>query len=625
MAAQDPARARPPRSRSIDDDIASSFPELFHGLSREALRGLEAEFQRVYLTGGETLIRQGEPADCMYLVVSGRLRAYVEHPGDRDTVVGEIARGEIVGEMGLLIDEPRSTTIRAIRDCELLRLSKEVFDRFLEAYPPATKHIARLNLMRLRRTILSPRAESTVATIAIVPAGRDAPLATFTESLVRALGAIGPTLHLNKERFERGFGDASGGRPAPSAGRVTGWLTELETKYRYVVYESDATRSDWTRRCLRQADHVLAVGRGGSDPSIGETEAEIQPFDWRDRTGRRDLVLLHPEDAGRPRDTLAWLVGRHVDGHHHVRTGCRADFERLARFITGRAVGIVLGGGGARGMAHIGALKAIQELGIPIDLIGGTSSGALIAGLLARGTDCATIHGQVRERLAAGSLLDFTLPLLSLVSGRRISRILDYAFGDLLIEDLSLGYFCVSSNLTRARLVVHRRGPLRRAVRASISLPGILPPVVDDGDLLVDGGLMNKLPVDVMRGLCNNGKVLAVSVSAVGGVEAAGGYGDHVSGWGVLGRWLNPFRPRTPGPNIASILLCSTLVNSGQAQEALEREADLCVRVPPAPIGLFDYNSFDAMVEAGYRAALKQLEGWPDMSTAPSDVFHPSL
>jgi NTE family protein/lysophospholipid hydrolase len=629
--AQDPSRARPHRSRSIDDGaeepvgpgdagLESFFPELFRGLSHEALRDLEAEFERVHLTGGETLLRQGELADCMYLVVSGRLRAYVERPDGRETVVGEIARGEIVGEMGLLIDEPRAASIRAVRDSELLRLSKEVFDRFIDKYPLALKQIARVNLMRLRRTILSPRVESTVATIAIVPAGQDAPLSSFAESLVRALDALGPTLHLNKERFERGFGDASGRAAARSNGSVTAWLSEQETKYRYVVYESDGTRSSWTRRCLRQADHVLAVGRGGSDPAIGEAEAEIQPFDWRDRTGRRDLVLLHPDHTDRPTGTQAWLAARHVDGHHHVRMGSRADFDRLARFLTGRAVGLVLGGGGARGMAHIGALKAIRELGIPIDLVGGTSSGALIAGALAKGLDCETLHRQTREQLSGGSLLDFTLPFMSLVSGRRISRILEYAFGDLLIEDLWLSYFCVSSNLSRARMVVHRRGPLRKAVRASISLPGILPPVVEDRDLLVDGGLMNKLPVDVMRGFCNGGKVLAVSVSSVGGIEATDAFGEHVSGWGLLRRRLNPFRPRTEGPNIASIMLCSTLVNSGRAQEALEREADLCVHVTPAPIGLFDYKSLDTMVEAGYQAAMKQLEEWPRSAPASPSV-----
>jgi NTE family protein/lysophospholipid hydrolase len=599
-------------ARARNDGLETAFPELFGGLSEEAVRDLEAEFERVHVTAGETLIRQGERADCMYLVLSGRLRAYVDRSDGPDAPVGEIGRGEIVGEMGLLIDEPRSATIRAVRDSEVLRLSKDVFDRFIEKHPLALKAITRVNLMRLRRTLLSSRMETPAATVAIVPAGRNAPLGEFTRALVRSLSAFGPTLHLDRERFERDFGD---GANALSSGRVTAWLSEQEGKYRCIVYESDGTRSPWTRRCLRQADHVLAVGQGGSDPAIGEAEAEIQPFDWRDRTGRRDLVLVHAPETVRPSGTAAWLAARHVDGHHHVRMGSTADFDRVARFVTGRAVGVVLGGGGARGMSHIGSMRAVRERGIPVDLIGGTSSGALIGAALAKGFDCETLFEECRKTLSStGSLLDPTLPLMSLVRGRRIARILEYAFSDLLIEDLWIPYFAVSSNLTRARLMVHRRGSLRRAVRASISLPGILPPVVEDRDLLVDGGLMNKLPVDVMRGLCNGGKVLAMSICAAGGLESPQPFGEHVSGWGLLRRKLNPFRRRAEAPNIANILLCSTLVNSAQAQEMLEREADLCVHVSPPSIGLFDYQTLGAMVEAGHRAASEQLEAW----TGPS-------
>ncbi|PYQ18633.1 MAG: hypothetical protein DMF81_24320 [Acidobacteria bacterium] len=546
----------------------------------------------------------------MYLLVSGRLRAYVERAEGDEIVVGEVGRGEVVGEMALLIDEPRSATVRAVRDSELLKLSKEVFDHFMEKHPLAMKQIARVNLMRLRRTILFPRVESTVATIAVVPAGRDAPLSSFAERLARALGAVGPTLHLNRDRFERRPGPAR--RPGTAAdSAIAAWLSEQETKYRYVIYESDATQSEWTRRCLRQADHVLAVGLGGSDPAIGEAEAEIQPFDWRGLAARRDLVLLHPDDARRPIGTQGWLAARHVDGHHHLRAHSDADYERLARFLTGRAVGLVLGGGGARGMAHIGAIRAIQELGIPIDLIGGTSSGAIIAGALAKGLDYEGLVATARERLVApGSLLDFTLPFVSLISGRRVSKALERTFEDLMIEDLWLSYFCVSSNLSRARMVVHRRGLLRKAIRASVSLPGILPPVFHDRDLLVDGGLMNRLPVDVMRRFCNGGKVLAVNVNTTSGLESGDAFGEHLSGWRVLAQRLNPFKSRTEGPNIASILLCATLLNSAQAQESLEREADFCVQVSPAPIGLFDFKSLEAIVTAGYEAALKQLEGW---------------
>jgi predicted acylesterase/phospholipase RssA len=500
-------------------------------------------------------------------------------------VIGEVGRGEVVGEMALLIDEPRSATIRAMRDSELLRLSRDAFDRFIEKYPSAMKQIAHVALLRLRRSILSPRAEIAVATIAIVPAGRGAPLGDVASSLATALGAFGPTVHLTRERFERAFEETTG-EPANRAadGRVVEWLNEQETRYRFVVYEAEAGPSEWTRECVRQADHILAVGLAGTDPVPGDVESLLQPARADDLGPRRDLVLVHPPAATRPNGTRAWLAARQVDVHHHVRAGCATDYQRLARFVSGRAIGLVLGGGGARGMAHIGAILAIQELGIPIDLVGGTSSGAIVGGMLALGMPCGAMQDAVRRLATRRSLLDFTLPFVSLASGQRISRALERVFEDVTIEDLWLNYFCVSTNLTRASMVVHRRDLVRTAIRASVSLPGILPPVVQDHDLLVDGGLMNRLPVDVMRGLCNGGKVLAVNVSTQQGLAAK-------------------------DANIASILLWSTLVKSAQSQESLERDADVCVQVPHAPVSLLDFSSFDEIVEAGYRATLEQLRG----------------
>ena len=238
------------------------------GSRRRPCRSSRRLFERVQLTSGETLLRQGEPGDCMFLLASGRLRAYVERDG-REVIVGEVGRGEVVGEMALLIDEPRSATIRAIRDSELFRLSKEAFDLFLEKHPVALKQIARVNLLRLRRSILSTRIESTVATIAVVPAGRGAPLTEFAAWLARALGDFAPTLHLNRDAYDHVIDDRATHTPTESTAAIGAWLNEQEARYRYVVYECDETFSTWTRRCLRQADHVLFVGIAGSDPCAG--------------------------------------------------------------------------------------------------------------------------------------------------------------------------------------------------------------------------------------------------------------------------------------------------------------------------------------------------------------------
>jgi lysophospholipid hydrolase len=599
-----------------DAQRAVEFLEhVFPGVSRSAFSDVVACLEWLHVRGGELLIRHGEPATCVYLVVSGRLRVQVAAANDAGA--HEIGRGEIVGEVALLTGERHTATIYAIRDSELLVISKAAFERFVEMYPAAMKQILRTSLLRLKRTVRSP--ERTVTTIAIVPAGADAPLSQFTARLVKALSVCGPTVHLDKAAFERGTGHSSSAGVPAGGCSATSWLHEQESKCRYVVYESDRTWSSWTRRCLRQADCVVTVGVAGTDPRLSAVEAEMASGG----SAAVHLVLLHGDDTDQPRGTQAWLSARKVATHHHVRLGCDADCDRIARFVTGRAVAVVLGGGGARGMAHIGAIRAIRELGIPIDLIGGTSSGAAIAGAAASGFSCDRMSQVAQERLVAGgSLLDYTIPFVSLVSGRKISLGLQQTFASARIEDLWLNYFCVSTNLSRARMVVHREGLLWKAIRASVSLPGILPPVSRDGELLVDGGVMNKLPVDVMRGLCNGGRLLAVSVTAPGdGPRGDDIAAEYLSGWSILRRRLNPFVRDRQGPTIGSIVLCSMLAKSAQTQESLERQADLCVRIPHVPIGLFDFGSLAAIVEAGYRATLAQLRGWPSTSPGTSLQF----
>ena len=604
--------------RRATDVLESTFP----GLSRSALDEVVELTEWAHVARGETLIREGERARCLYLVVSGRLRVYGSPAHGDQAVHRDIGRGVVVGEVALLTGEPHAATVRATRDSELLVLSQERFEHFMETHPTAMRQIVRANLVRQQRSITMPDQERRVTNIAVVPAGAGASLSEFAARLSVALSAFGPTLHLDRAGFERGTAHAR-----KRSGRIcrcsaAAWLHEQESTYGFVVYESDPSPSPWSRLCVRRADHVVTVGVAGGDPSVTAIEGEIAAG----VDAPKHLVLLHADDTAAPVGTHAWLAARQVATHHHVRASRQADYDRVARFVTGRAVAVVLGGGGARGMAHIGAIRAIEELGIPIDMIGGTSSGAVIAGTAASGFSWGRMFAIARQRLvASGSLLDFTIPLVSLVSGRRISMVLQQTFGNVRIEDLWLNYFCVSTNLSRARMVVHRDGPLWKAVRASVSLPGILPPVVDNGDLLVDGGVMNKLPVDVMRGLCNGGKLLAVSVSPTDdGPRGSEAFGEYMSGWSILRRRLNPFDARVRGPGIANILMCSTFVKSAQTQESLEQQADRCVRIPPVPIGLFDFRSLDAIVEAGYRATIDQLRGWEPAQAPPHYVVGPA-
>ncbi len=280
---------------------------------------------------------------------------------------------------------------------------------------------------------------------------------------------------------------------------------------------------------------------------------------------QQSLILLHPNSNQEPRGTHAWLTPRQVSGHYHIRWDREADVARLARFLAGRAVGLVLSGGGTRGFAHIGVIRALAEAHVPIDFIGGTSMGSFIAAQYAMGWDYDLMLQ--RNMALSRSVFDFTLPLVALLRGRRLARKLQLAFGERHIEDLWLPYFCVSSSLTRAEAVVHRLGPVWRSLRASAGLPGILPPLAYDGDWLVDGALLNNLPIDIMSNLCDGGIVIAVDVGVSMDMAESVPYGESLSGWQVVWNKVNPFATKLNVPNIATVLLpqvnsiaCMTIV-----------------------------------------------------------------
>jgi NTE family protein len=584
------------RSTAPGDLIATvaSF-DLFAGVEHEVLQSLCPHLERLTLRGGGTLITQGEPADCLYLVVHGRLRATVEDPASTgDRVVGEIGRGETVGEMALLTGGARSATVRAVRDTSLIRVDRAAFDRLVEHHPAPMLGVARLIVERYRSTLEPRPPAGTPRAFALAAGADDLAIGQVAETLVEALAAHGSVARVTPDEYRR-FRDAG-------AGDVTAWLHEREARADRIVYEAGRGDDGWTAICMRQADTVLVVGRSGV-PAPTDLAARLPDGDDRCRP-RRELVLLYDGAQAPPSGTEAWLAQGAFDFHHHVDPRAAGDLARLGRMLTGTAVGVVLGGGGARGFAHIGVLRALGERGVPVDMVGGTSMGAFIGAQCACGWDWQTMLEWNRKAFTdSGSLMDYTLPLVSVIAGRRFYRLVRSAFGDRRIEDLGRAYFCVASNLTRADAVVHRSGPLFPAVATSMAIPGMVPPVFRDGEILVDGGLVNNLPADVMR-RAGRGPVLAVSVNAARlGVERD--QPDCLSGWQVLWSRVNPFAGSIRVPNLATILARSATLRPAAPQSP---DADLLFEPPVSHVKLLDWGALDELVEIGYRYALRRLE-----------------
>jgi len=322
---------------------------------------------------------------------------------------------------------------------------------------------------------------------------------------------------------------------------------------------------------------------------------------------RRILVLLHPSSSGAITGTEAWLRGRRVDLHLHVRADQEDEVARVARIVGGDAVGLVLASGAARGFAHLGVYKAMREADIRPDWVGGTSVGAIMGALIAEGLEPDTCIAKTRAAFAtANPFGDFTVPLISLLRGRRLERLLR-EFVPERIEDLPIPFYAVSCNLESGEPNLHEAGPLPEALRASASMAGVMPPAVFGSQLTVDGSVVNSLPVDIMR-TKPVGRVIAVDLAPQKSYTVP--FTSMPSPWAVLRGRLLPFVRKVRVPTLMTLLLKATELGTLARVRELGRRADLLLQPPVREFGLMDIKAFDRIVDAGYRYAKAELAKW---------------
>lgn len=592
--------------------LAAYLTMLFGPLDPDLLREVEERVDWVRIPGGQTLFRPGDPGDAAYIVLAGRLRVIGPADRRRQATIEEIGRGQPIGMTALLTGRPRTSTVVAIRDTDLARLSAATIRWFTERHPPASVPIMAELADRLERASVAPLVSGDRAATLTVIGHRGADTAAFVEELAAAMAPFGRHLVLTARDAGRLLPDRDAGDEGASSPAwlpLHHWLDEREAANDFVIYLADADLTPWTDQCLRQADHVVVLADSTADPVPDLIESRLHGRWEPSAAPRRTLVLLQPPETSEPRGTRRWLEPRQLDHHLHLRRGDSADTARAGRFFAGRAISLVLGGGGARGYAHIGVVRAIHEAGIPIDMVGGTSMGALIgAGVARRWTPDELETNFTRS---TRRLFDPTPPIVSLMSGRRIWRSIDDNFHGPDMEDTWLPFFCVSSNLTRAEPVIHRTGSLTRAIRASASLPGILPPVYAGGDLLVDGGLLDTLPIGVMRQLNGGGPVIAVDVAPPVDVLAGEDFGDHLSGWRLLWDRIRHPRTRRALPGIVE-LLSRTVAVPGLYLERQRKvaPADLLLQPPVDRWDTLDLGRVRPIARAGYEYAAEPLRQW---------------
>lgn len=586
--------------------------ELMAGVPEEHLRRLDPAPDWLSIAAGDTLIEQGRPGESFYLLVYGRLRVFVTAPNGTPRRVGEVLPGEGVGEMALLTDEATAASVRAMHDCELIRFSRDSFRQLVESSPEAALRVTRTVIKRLRTGLVGDSRKLLHSTIAVVPAGAGVDIAAFVETLSEQLSVFGATLvvapdSLGAERAEL----LRSGRPLEVDERraIRAALKAAENISDIVVFATDPTPTEWTRLCLNQAHVVLAVASLDDGPELSETEAALINRGDPDLAPRHELVLLHPDRWRTNCGTSRWLAPRNPSDFHHVRTGVEEDFARLARILTGNAINLVLGGGGARGFAQIGALKALAEAGVPIDRIGGTSMGSLVGALHAMGKSFDEIKRINREIWIEGKpLSDYTFPAIAIVRGRRLHNLVKNALAGWAIEDLSIRFFCVSGNLTSTDLMLHDHGALWEGVRASGSIPGAGPPLFLRGQVLVDGGVLNNLPGDIMQEKYT-GAVIAVDVNPKQTMDVPDDYHEVPSGWSVLWSRINPFAKPLKVPSIFEILYRTATLSSDRLAKRTHERTDLLLTPEVGQFGVLDFEALDQIVDIGYRSTTAAIAG----------------
>jgi predicted acylesterase/phospholipase RssA/CRP-like cAMP-binding protein len=603
------ALARATHHRLRRTKLAAHLTSLFGALAEATLRELEARVSWVPLRGGEELFRQGAAADGAYIVALGRLRVVVTDASGDERAIDDLGPGAWVGEMALLTHKERSATVYAVRDSELVWLPQALFDELMLRYPAALLAASRALVNRLQRQISGgPAPVQAARCFAIVPVRPGVAIAPFVDALAAQLGRFGRTCVLDAARVDAGLakpGIAHATRRDPAALRLTPWLLGHEQDHAHVLYVADATASEWTERVLRHADEVVFVGDGRDPPAQSEVEIRFSARGHVNRKPRQRLVLLQPAGQRTFPGTAAWLRSRDADHVHHVRHGVAGDHARLARLLTCNGVGVVFGGGGSRGYAHIGVVRALAELGVPIDAVAGSSIGAMVASALGLGLGHTDML-RVMPPLLRAAFTDPTLPYVALMRGEHVLAGARDVAGDLDLEDLAVPTAVVTTNLSRGEPYVMRRGSVALGIRASSSIPGIFPPVSWQGDLLVDGGLSNNVPVDVIAGAFG-GKVIAVDVIPEIDLRDDGPGGAYTSGWAAAWRRLDP-RHRQAVPNLVTVLMRTVTTGSRGLHHA--GACALMLRPAVSRWNMIDFGAAAPIAEEGYRGTIDQIRAW---------------
>jgi predicted acylesterase/phospholipase RssA/CRP-like cAMP-binding protein len=597
----------------MKDDVINSVKScsVFSSLDPhgDVFQALVAQFLEVNIKAGEILFQQGDPSACLYILTNGKLAAILSAPTMKPRVVGHILPIEPVGELGALSGDPRSLTIKAVEDCHLLKLPADIFKKLCRQYPSVLFETLRPVVGRSQQIIQLLSTGEKKKHIAIIPANADVHIDKFEEQLRDKIGRFKKIAFLSETEIRS--------EDAKDSRNFEELISQTEENNVIIIYLLKPYETPLSKACWSRIEKLYIVADGNSKPHFDNYPLEKLHNTKQLIEVRRELILLYKKNAF-PQNTQEWLYKADFFLHHQIRIDYSPDYQRLLRFMRGKAFGLVLSGGGAKGWAHIGALRALLESHIPIDAIGGVSAGALVAGLYTLNYNYEETY-RLFERLLGSthnivSFKNICWPAISLFNCEQFTEESQKIFGNKKIENMWLPYFCVTCNLGTNKEASHRSGLLWEKTRGSVAVPGLVPPMVINGQLHIDGGVINNLPVDVMRDMLGReSKIVAVEL-----VNEAIDHNRYnfpptlTFKEALLSKLRLGYRDYRFPPFLETFLK-SLLVGASVKQKENSMAADLLIEPDTRGynmLRLTNKKQQDDLIDVGYQSAFEKLSTW---------------
>ncbi|MCZ8341971.1 MAG: patatin-like phospholipase family protein [Leptospira sp.] len=624
-------RIRKSKNPALADYL--TLADLFRTLPHSVLREMMTCTSREFYTSGQILFKQGDEGNDLYILSAGKLR-YEKFGNDgslRD--MGEFKRLDLIGELSLFTGEKRSATVRALRDSEVIRVPKDLALPILTKYPDTLLQITKIIAERLAHAKLDSHTFiTTKRTFSFISSLSDEKVSSFIHHLGLSILPHGSFYILDEKTFLKKTEELSDLEEKDREPWLIRFFTSLESEYDYVFFligDGDIT-SQWVDRALRQADSLLFIKDAEDSPQCIRLESKIAKEIYQGKS--KILVLVQPDRERVKAGTINHLRQRRYDRFFHVHLERPDSWNRLARGILGSSLGLALGGGAAKGFAHLGVLLALEENQIPIDMVAGTSAGAIFAALIAMGFTAKHAETEAKKLWVDRDILnEYTVPVLSLTTGKKYTETIQSFFGDIQIEDLWIPFYAIATDLSHSEIVVLESGPLWKAIRATTSIPGVVPPFMDDGVVYVDGGVLDNVPGLPLKDR-GAGKIIAVDV--FGDI-----YPDQDKEWAEYfddknpGILTNPLRQVTnlinfnaflkpKFPPIGDIIVRSILASSRERIRLTEKKSDLFLQIPTNNFGILDWFAYDRLIELGYISSKDKISKFKNLES--NQIYRPN-